>query len=133
MIENYIKQFLTNKKAISIEELENLLKDKKKSSYPLGLSAKSNLFKINSKTSFIKSALLKYKNEFLKEFDDYLATKVINKNLKTSLINYYNHIIPDILFTQWIEINLDKKILIFEMLFNILVKPKRIKDRVKIF
>ena len=82
---------------------------------------------------FLKSALVKYKEDFLKEFDDFLQGKAIKKNLRNNIINYLVISIPEILFINWLDISLERKLLIFELLLNMIMKPTKIKDRLKIF
>ncbi len=134
MIINLIRNFLIkHQKGISLEELETFLSKKKISDSALEIIYKSKIFKLYNGMIFLKSALVKYKEDFLKEFDDYLQGKAIKKNLRNNIVNYLIISIPEILFMNWLDISLERKLLIFELLFNMLMKPTKIKDRLKIY
>ena len=134
MIINLIKNFLIkHKNGVTLDELEIFLSNKKIKNPTLEILYKSNVFKLYNGMIFLKSTLTKYKEDFLKEFDDYLLGKVSNKNLRENIINYLFISIPEFFFIKWLNISLERKILIFELLLNMLLKPKKIKDKLILY
>lgn len=134
MLINLIRNFLIkHQKGITLDELEIFLTKKKIKDSALEIIYKSKIFKLYNGMIFLKSALVKYKEDFLKEFDDYLQGKAIKKNLRNNILNYLVISIPEIFFINWLNISLDRKLLIFELLFNMIMKPAKIKDRLKIY
>jgi len=134
MIINLIKDFLIkHKKGITLEELENFLSNKKIKKSALEIIYQSNFFKLYNGMIFLKSTLTKFKEDFLKEFDDFLQGKVTKKDLRNNIINYLFVSIPEIFFVKWLDTSLERKILIFELLFNMLLKPIQVKDKLKIY
>ena len=134
MIINLIKNFLTkHKNGVTLNELEVYLSDKKIKNPALEIIYQSNVFKLYNGMIFLKSTLTKYKEDFLKEFDDYLLGKVTNKKLRVNIINYLFASIPEFFFMKWLNISLERKILIFELLLNMLLKPKKAKNKLIIF
>ena len=134
MIINLIKNFLIkHKNGVTLDELEVFLSDKKIKNPALEIIYQSNVFKLYNGMIFLKSTLTKYKEDFLKEFDDYLLGKVASKNLRGDIINYLFTSIPELFFIKWLNISLERKILIFELLLNMLLKPKKIKDKLIIY
>ena len=129
-----IKELLNhNKKGVPIEELENYLKEKKIKKSSIEIIYRSNTFKLFNGMVFLKKTLTKHKEDFIKEFEDYLEIKIINKKIKRDITNYYLYYIPELLFIEWIDISLDRKLLIFELLTNMIIKPNKQKDELKIF
>lgn len=134
MIINYIKNILKNhRKGISLEKLQELLAKKNIKEPVRDIIQKSELFKLYSGMVFLKSTLTKCKKDFLQEFEDYLQGKISNKKLRNDITNNFLITIPDVLFINWLDISLDRKLLIFEMLFNMLIKPKYLRNKLKIY
>lgn len=134
MLINLIRNFLIkHQKGITLDELETFLTKKKIKDSALEIIYKSKIFKLYNGMIFLKSALVKYKEDFLKEFDDYLQGKAIKKNLRNNILNYLVISIPEVFFMNWLDISLERKLLIFELLFNMIMKPEKIKDKLKIY
>lgn len=134
MIINYIKEILKHhRNGISLETLQGKLSKKNITEPIKDIINRSELFTLYSGVVFLKSTLLKCKKDFLKEFEDYLQGKVTDKKLREDIINNFLFTIPDILFINWLEISLDRKLIIFELLFNMMIKPKNLKNKLRLY
>ena len=134
MIIDYIKEILANyKNSISIEQLEEILSQKGIKTNLCELINHSEYFYIVDGIIFLKKALNESKKVFFQEFNEYLSSKITDHNLVKTLIDNYNYFIPDVLFTEWLDINLERKLIVFDLLFNLVVRPKRIKDKFVVY
>lgn len=135
MIADIIKNLLNKyRKGISEESMFNILKNKNISISSIEeLMQKQELFKLHNGIVFLKSTLIKTKKDFLKEFDDFMQGKIQNKELRKNLIKLFIIYIPDELFIEWIDISLDKKLIIFDLLMSIMFKTENKKNRLKLF
>lgn len=132
MIVEILKDILEqHRNSISLEKLEEILISKNIKSSMYEILNHSGLFSINNGLVFIKSFLYEKKEAFFTEFEDYLTTKIQNTQFCKDIINNFKFIIPDIFIIEWIDIPLERKIYIFDFLYNLIIKPKRIKDRLK--
>jgi hypothetical protein len=133
MIIKYIKEILKQyRNGISITKLEEILSKKNINEPILNIIHKSELFTLYGGIVFLRSTLTKCKKDFLKEFEDYLEGKISDKKLRESIIQNFILLIPDVLFIHWLDVNLDRKLVVFDLLFNLMIKPANIKDRLKI-
>jgi len=132
MITELIKDYLIKQRnCVSLEKLSKFLKKKNINISTADLLNKSNLFKLHNGIIFLKSTLLKSKEDFFKEFNDYLHCKIVNKQLREDLIKLFMIHISDSLFMEWLNASLERKIIIFDLLFNMLYKQENIKDKFK--
>jgi len=132
MIIDYIKEILTEQKnSISIEKLNEFLQNKtdifNENSYH------SDIYTDNNGIAFQKKSLIELKNSFFVEFEDYIKGKIADITVQKAIIDKLMFLIPDRLFVEWINISLERKILIFDLLFSFFVKAKRTRDKFKIF
>jgi hypothetical protein len=125
-----LKQY---RKGISLENLCDLLEKKQINISAEEILSKTNLFKLHNGIVFLKSTLQKVTDDFIKEFDDFMKVKMINKNTRESIISLFVNYIPDELYIEWLEISLDRKLLIFDLLYSMILKPKNLKDKFKIY
>ncbi|MBN2544151.1 MAG: hypothetical protein JXB50_00040 [Spirochaetes bacterium] len=127
-----IREILTEyREGISLETLNEAIKEKNLKKVNLKkLLNKTKLFKINN-ILFLKSAFLKHKNEFFMEFSDFLDGKINDKKVKNDVISLYIIYISDNLFYNWIKTPLERKIIIFELLFNFIIKTRNTSDELK--
>ncbi len=134
MIINIIRDFLLHyRKGLSIEILSKLLANKNIKDETEDILKKSEIFKLHNGIIFLKSTLIKTKKEFLKEFNDYLTGKILNKNLRDNIINIFIIFLPDSLFLEWLDVSLERRIIIFDLLFNMIFKQENKKDRLKTY
>ncbi|HOJ64880.1 MAG TPA: hypothetical protein PLE45_10725 [Spirochaetota bacterium] len=132
MIVEIIKDILEQyRNSISLEKLEEILASKNIKSPIYEIINHSSLFSVSNGLVFIKSSLFEQKESFFLEFEDYLKTKVQNTKLCDDIINNFKFITPDIFIIEWMNASLERKIYIFDFLYNLIIKPKRIKDRLK--
>ncbi|OHD36558.1 MAG: hypothetical protein A2086_11525 [Spirochaetes bacterium GWD1_27_9] len=128
MIVSLIKDILIeHRNCISEEELQKILKTYSHNSFDI--VRHSTFFSFQNGVIFLKSTLIEQKEIFFQEFEDYIKNKVQTADFKKSIIDNLKYYIPDSLFVEYLNINLENKLFIFDLLFNIIVKPKRAKDR----
>jgi hypothetical protein len=134
MITEIIKKILLDyRKGLSIEKLTEILKEKNIKFSKKNIIKQSNIFKLHNGLVFLKSTLLSKKDDFLKEFDDFLHGKIVNKKIRNDIIKLYLIFIPDALFIEWLDISLEKKIIIFDLLYNMILKQENKKDKLKTY
>jgi len=128
-----IKEILTEyRNGISLDTLNEAIKEKKMKNINLKkLLDNAKLYKLTNNILFLKSAFMKHKNEFFMEFSDFLDGKIRDKKVKNDVINLFLLYISDNLFYNWIEIPLERKIIIFELLFNFIIKTRNTSDELK--
>lgn len=132
MIVNIIKDILEQyRNSISLEKLEEILASKNIKSPLYDIINHSNSFSVMNGFVFVKSSLFEQKELFFSEFEDYLKLKVHNTKLCKDIINNFKFVTPDIFIIEWMNITIERKIYIFDLLYNLIIKPKRIKDNLK--
>jgi hypothetical protein len=134
MIVDYIKEILTNyRNGISLEKLNEILNENLNNSNLEEIISHSKLFSTFNGIVFQKKTLFEYKDSFFAEFEDYIKTKIIEPESRKGIIENLKYFIPDSILAEWLNISLERKLLIFDFIFSFFIKPKRVKDKFKIF
>jgi hypothetical protein len=134
MIVDYIKEILVDyRNSISLENLEKILKDKGYKINNADIINHSKFFSLFNGVVFLKKSFLENKELFFSEFEDYIKNKITNSITRKEFSECIKFFIPDSLFTEMINIPLERKLLIFDLLIIIFVKPKRFKDKLKFY
>lgn len=134
MMIDYIREILLqHREGITVERLEDILLKKNINESITDIINQSDVFTLQNGIVFLKSSLIKYKEDFLKEFDDYLQGKIRDKELRNNMITNFIVFIPDVLFIKWLNIKLERKLMIFDLLFSMIIKPKILKNKLKIY
>lgn len=127
-IEDIIKKY---RAGISAEKLQELL-DTQTIQLPASeLLNNSNIFSLYNGLIFLKTSLNEMKKEFLNEFEDFIKSKIDNLKFRKKIIQWCKYFIPDVLFIEWIDISLERKIIIFDMLYTLIIMPNKVKNRLK--
>lgn len=131
---DFIRDFLLAKRdGISVENLKKHLNRKKINKTPIEIINEASIFKLKNGLIFYKESLSKIKKDFIIELDDYLLEKISDKSLRKDLINNFILYIPDILYAKWMNIPLERKLIIFELLYSLIIKPKSTTNAFKTF
>jgi hypothetical protein len=134
MIVDYIKEILIDyRNSITLENLEHILKEKGFKINTSELLTHSNFFSLFNGSVFFKKTFLESKTVFFSEFEDYIKNKIPDVKTRKEFNECLKFFIPDTLFTEWISINLERKLMIFDLLLIMMVKPKRFKDKLKYY
>ena len=134
MIVDYIKEILIDyRNSISLENLEQILKEKGFRVNASEIISHSNFFSLFNGTIFYKKTFLENKTMFFSEFEDYIKNRIPDVKTRKDFTECLKFFIPDILFTEWINIHLERKLMIFDLLLIILIKPKRFRDKMKFY
>ena len=65
---------------------------------------------------FFPHSLISFKEQFFIEFKDYIKGKFPEENRRNKIVEILNFFIPNIIFVKWIDITLEKKLIIFDLL-----------------
>lgn len=134
MLITAIKEIISNyRNSISLDQLEEELLERNQSISIQDLIKQSQFFHLTNGIVFLKSALLESKRAFLMEFDDYIKSKVVDPTLKNNITALLNMYTPEIFYAEWIDLDLESKILVFDLLFCFFLKPSKTKEQIKIF
>lgn len=134
MLITAIKRIIANyRNSISLDQLEEELLERNHSIRINDLIKQSKFFHLSNGIVFLKSALLESKKTFLLEFDDYIKSKVFDQTLKNNITALINMFTPEIFYSEWIDLDLESKILVFDLLFCFFLKPTKTKEKIKIF
>jgi hypothetical protein len=134
MIVDYIKEILIDyRNSISLENLENILKEKGIKINTSDLISHSNFFSLFNGMVFFKKTFLENKTVFFSEFEDYIKNKIPDPKTRKDLADCLKFFIPDSMFAEWININLERKLMIFDLFLIMMIKPKRFKDKLKFY
>ncbi len=73
--------------------------------------------KANLKGSrFYPVSLNVFKNQFFAEFNDYIKGKFPKEKIRDKIVEILKFFIPDAIFIKWLDISLEKKLVIFDLL-----------------
>ena len=132
MITDYINEILLDhRNSISIEKMNDILKEFNIYIEENNLSKNSKYFSLCNGSVFLKEKFDEQKELFFHDFDDYIKTKILDSKVRQNIIENLKFFIPDILFVEYININLEDKILIFDLFLMIMQKPKSYNNDLK--
>lgn len=131
MLNNFLKEIIEEyRNDITLNDLGSRISDKNSKSF-LKTIRKSELFKLSGNITFLKKSLIETKNTILKELEEYIKSRVFDDNLKRSLISLYTLFIPEELYLEWNSLNIENRIVIYDLLFNFFIKGKSRSDKLK--
>lgn len=134
MIIDAIKEILNNyRNSISLDKLDSILAEKNMRNGALEEISKSEIMKVSSGIVFLKSALLEQKKIIFQELEDYLKVKIIDELLRDDIIKNFSQKISDNFIIEWMDIPLERKLRIFDLILSLVMKPKRSSDKLKKF
>ncbi|HNZ26079.1 MAG TPA: hypothetical protein PK385_10830 [Spirochaetota bacterium] len=134
MIIDAIKEILNNyRNSISLDKLDSILAEKNMRNVALEEISKSEIMKISSGIVFLKSALIEQKKLIFQELEDYLKVKIIDEVLRDDIIKNFSQKISDNFIIEWIDIPLERKLRIFDLILSLVMKPKKTSDKLKKF
>ncbi|MBP7552980.1 MAG: hypothetical protein KA885_06105 [Spirochaetes bacterium] len=134
MIIDAIKEILSNyRNSISLDKLDSILAEKNMRNGALEEISKSEIMKVSSGIVFLKSALLEQKKIIFQELEDYLKVKIIDELLRDDIIKNFSQKISDNFIIEWMDIPLERKLRIFDLILSLVMKPKRSSDKLKKF
>lgn len=134
MIIDAIKEILSNyRNSISLDKLDSILAEKNIRNGALEEISKSEIMKVSSGIVFLKSALLEQKKIIFQELEDYLKVKIIDELLRDDIIKNFSQKISDNFIIEWMDIPLERKLRIFDLILSLVMKPKRSSDKLKKF
>jgi len=134
MIIDAIKEILSNyRNSISLDKLDSILAEKNMHNGALEEISKSEIMKVSSGIVFLKSALLEQKKIIFQELEDYLKVKIIDELLRDDIIKNFSQKISDNFIIEWMDIPLERKLRIFDLILSLVMKPKRSSDKLKKF
>jgi hypothetical protein len=116
---------------ISIDSLEHDLVERSLHGPDRKLVNHTSIFPVSKNSVFVKSGLLEHKQDFMKEFSDYLQGRLENKVLRDSITGKFMHHVPDALFIEWLDVSLDRRLVIFELLYTMIIKPANSRNRLR--
>lgn len=134
MIIDYINEILVDRRNnITLERLSSILKDFNIYTEEKNLLKDSRFFSLCNGSIFVKEKFNEQKDLFFSDFDDYSKTKIIDNKVRQDIIENLKFFIPDILFVEFIDINLEEKLLVFDMFLTLIQKPRNTNNELKTF
>lgn len=70
---------------------------------------------------FLKPALLKIKQHFLDDFEEYLLSRSIDASPVKNLVSMFAHFIPDTFYAEWSVLGIEDRLVVFDLLLSLLV------------
>lgn len=134
MITDYINEILTtHRDNLSIDELIKVLKEYNIYAVNNNVYKNSKYFSLFNGRLFLKQKFIEQKESFFLDFDDYIKTKIIDPQIRKNIIENLTFFMPEILFVEYLELNLEDKILIFDILIILMQKPRVYNDEFRNF
>lgn len=116
---------------LSIEQLEYILNERCLDRPAESDSIESWYFKLAGGTVFFKSELMNSKEQFLIEFEDYIRSNALADEFRGGILTLAKLYIPELFYIEWLGIDLDSKLAVYDLLFNMVLKPKNSRDSLK--
>ncbi len=131
MIHTILKE---HRDKITIELLEQNLKvlNIKQPVSKIIRSNKGNISMIGN-IVFLKTGLMESQEQFNSDFEEYIRDKISDREAATDISNAFKSFIPEILFVEWMDIPLEKELMIFDLLFSMIVKNRHKKDHISCY
>jgi len=132
MLSELLKNILNeHKHYISLSELESVLYNKKMKVKISNYLSHSSLYTVSEGFVFMKKALIDMKTSFLKDFEEHIASKSIDREAVENLKSFYSQLVPDSFYPEWFNTNLENKLIIFDLLLSLIVRNKNSNDPLK--
>jgi hypothetical protein len=113
------------------EKMEALLKEKGYMNHIDHLFHHSRYFKLSSGMVFLKDSLNSHKEVFFQEFADYIRNRISDNLLVKILSDAISNNIPDAILIEWLDISLERKLQVFDLLFSLFIKNRRTSSGLK--
>ena len=83
---------------------------------------------------FLKPALLRIKQNFLDDFEEYLLSRSIDASPVKNLVSMFAHFIPDTFYAEWSVLGIEDRLVVFDLLLSLLVgSTLNTGDRLKLY
>lgn len=128
----YVQELLTKyRSGLTMERLQEKISLGSKNYQTFQLIQQSPLFVVNNDIVFLKESLIENKEDFLKEFEDYLSNRIHNQKTRQNLVKYFQVFIPDDLYIEWMGADLERKLMIYDLLYVMVIRSRSKKDPLK--
>ncbi|HOV13692.1 MAG TPA: hypothetical protein PK771_05365 [Spirochaetota bacterium] len=132
MITDYINEILLDhRNNISLEKLNSILRELNIYVNENNMLRNSKYFSLYNGSVFMKEKFNEQKDLFFHDFDDYIKTKILDIKERRDFVENLKFFIPDILFVEYIDINLEDKLLVFDIFLILMQKPKKYNDELR--
>ncbi|MCG8569968.1 MAG: hypothetical protein MJB14_07485 [Spirochaetes bacterium] len=116
---------------ITIHQFRDILKEKNIRLSAQSLFDQSDYFYLSNDVVFLKTALKKSRDHFFQDFKEYLQVRAYKPSHQEDILNGLQNHISDLLFTEWFEISLEARLLIFDLLLTFFIVPKNKVIKIK--
>lgn len=132
MLADLLKNILSeHKNYLSLSELEKVLYNKRTRVKISNYLSHSSLYTVSEGFVFMKKALIDMKETFLKEFEEYIASKSIDHEAAQNLRSFYAQLIPDSIYPEWNNADLENRLIIFDLLLLFMLQNRSANDPLK--